>query len=117
MENKKEGILKKFWSKLKNFWSKLKNAWNNLGIDVEDYKFTDDGFQKEIDKRGVDNEQYKELQDNSAEKCAKNVLQPPAGRARRLDLSNALVNGKIVEEPIARKNEIKARDRDDNVIE
>ncbi len=42
MENKKEGILKKIWSKLKNFWS-------NLGIDVEDYKFTDEGFQKEID--------------------------------------------------------------------
>lgn len=51
MENKKEGILKKFWSKLKNFW-------NNLGIDVEDYKFTDEGFQKEIDKRGMD-ERYK----------------------------------------------------------
>ena len=42
MENKKEGILKKFWSK-------LKNAWNNLGIDVENYKFTDEGFQKEIE--------------------------------------------------------------------
>lgn len=39
MENKKEGILKKFWSK-------LKNAWNNLGIDVENYKFTDEGFKK-----------------------------------------------------------------------
>ena len=49
MENKKEGILKQFWNKLKNFW-------NNLGIDVVDYKFTDDGFQKEIDERGVDKE-------------------------------------------------------------
>ena len=110
MENKKEGILKKFWSKLKNFW-------NNLGIDVVDYKFTDDGFQEEIDKRGMDNEQYEALQANSAERCAarcaENVLQPPAGRARRLDLiSNALIN-----KPIARKNEIKAKDRDDNVIE
>lgn len=105
MENKKEGILKKFWSK-------LKNAWNNLGIDVEDYKFTDDGFQKEIDKRGVD----EELRTNSAENCAKKVLQPPAGRARRLDLSNALVNGEIVKELIARRNEIKAKDRDDNEI-
>lgn len=101
MENKKEGIIKKFWSKLKNFW-------NNLGIDVVDYKFTDDGFQKEIDKRGVD----EELRTNSAENCAKKVLQPPAGRARRLDLSNALIN-----KPIARKNEIEAKDRDDNVIE
>ena len=109
MENKKEGILKKFWSKLKNFW-------HNLGIDVEDYKFTDDGFQKEIDKRGVDDEQYKALQANSAEKCAENVLQPPAGRARRLYLSNALVNGEIVKELIARRNEIKAKDRDDNEI-
>lgn len=105
MENKKEGILKKFWSK-------LKNAWNNLGIDVEDYKFTDDGFQKEIDKRGVD----EELRTNSAENCAKKVLQPPAGRARRLDLSNALVNGEIVKELIARRNEIKAKDRDGNEI-
>ncbi len=109
MENKKEGILKQFWSKLKNFW-------NNLGIDVVDYKFTDDGFQKEIDKRGVDDEQYKALQANSAEKYAENVLQPPAGRARRLDLSNALVNGEIVKELIARRNEIKAKDRDDNEI-
>lgn len=81
-----------------------------------DYKFTDDGFQKEIDKRGVDDEQYKALQANSAEKCAENVLQPPAGRARRLDLSNALVNGEIVKELIARRNEIKAKDRDDNEI-
>lgn len=105
MENKKEGILKKFWSK-------LKNAWNNLGIDVVDYKFTDDGFQKEIDKRGVD----EELRTNSAENCAKKVLQPPAGRARRLDLSNALVNGEIVKELIARRNEIKAKDRDGNEI-
>lgn len=47
MENKKEGILKKFWSKLKNFW-------NNLGIDVVDYKFTDKGFQNEINNRGMD---------------------------------------------------------------
>lgn len=105
MENKKEGILKQFWNKLKNFWS-------NLGIDVVDYKFTDDGFQEEIDKRGMDNEQYKALQANSAARCAENVLQPPAGRARRLDLSNALIN-----KPIARKNEIEAKDRDDNVIE
>ena len=65
MENKKEGILKKFWIKLKNFW-------NNLGIDVEDYKFTDEGFQKEIDKRGMD-ERYKALQYNSADNCAVNV--------------------------------------------
>jgi len=117
MENKKEGILKQFWNKLKNFWNKLKNFWSNLGIDVVDYKFTDDGFQEEIDKRGMDNEQYEALQANSAERCAarcaENVLQPPAGRARRLDLiSNALIN-----KPIARKNEIKAKDRDDNVIE
>lgn len=113
MENKKEGILKQFWNKLKNFWS-------NLGIDVVDYKFTDDGFQEEIDKRGMDNEQYEALQANSAERCAarcaENVLQPPAGRARRLDLSNALVNGEIVKELIARRNEIKAKDRDDNEI-
>jgi len=116
MENKKEGILKQFWNKLKNFWNKLKNFWSNLGIDVVDYKFTDDGFQEEIDKRGMDNEQYEALQANSAERCAarcaENVLQPPAGRARRLDLSNALIN-----KPIARKNEIKAKDIDDNVIE
>lgn len=109
MENKKEGILKQFWNKLKNFW-------NNLGIDVVDYKFTDDGFQKEIDKRGVD----EELRTNSAENCAKKVLQHPAGRAKRLDFSNAL-NGKMVKEPIARKNEIKAnakaKDRDGNEIE
>lgn len=112
MENKKEGILKQFWNKLKNFWNKLKNFWSNLGIDVVDYKFTDDGFQEEIDKRGMDNEQYEALQANSAARCAENVLQPPAGRARRLDLSNALIN-----KPIARKNAIKAKDRDDNVIE
>lgn len=108
MENKKEGIIKKFWSKLKNFW-------NNLGIDVVDYKFTDKGFQNEINNRGMD-EQYKALQANSAVKCAENVLQPPAGRARRLDLSNALVNGEIVKELIARRNKIKAKDRDDNKI-
>lgn len=99
MENKKEGILKKFWSKLKNFWS-------ILGTDVKCDKITVEGL--------------KALQDNSAEKCAENVLQPPAGRARRLDLSNALVNGKIVKELIARRNEIKAsanaEDRDDNEI-
>ena len=70
MENKKEGILKQFWNKLKNFWNKLKNFWSNLGIDVVDYKFTDDGFQEEIDKRGMDNEQYEALQANSAERCA-----------------------------------------------
>lgn len=117
MENKKEGILKQFWNKLKNFWNKLKNFWSNLGIDVVDYKFTDDGFQEEIDKRGMDNEQYEALQANSAERCAarcaENVLQPPAGRARRLDLSNAL----IINKPIARENAIKAKNRDDNVIE
>lgn len=110
MENKKEGILKKFWSKLKNFWS-------ILGTDVKYCEITDEGFQEEIDKRGM-----KALQDNSAEKCAENVLQPPAGRARRLDLSNALVNEEIVKEQlIARRNEIKASEnakyRDDNVIE
>lgn len=99
MENKKEGILKKFWSK-------LKNAWNNLGIDVEDYKFTDEGFQKEIDNRGMD---YEVLKANSAENCAKKVLQPSAGRAGRLDLSNALINGEMVKELIARRNEIKAK--------
>lgn len=65
MENKKEGILKKFWSKLKNFW-------NNLGIDVVDYKFTDKGFQNEINNRGMD-EQYKALQYKSADNCAVNV--------------------------------------------
>lgn len=65
MENKKEGILKKFWSKLKNFW-------NNLGIDVVDYKFTDKGFQNEINNRGMD-ERYKALQYNSADNCAVNV--------------------------------------------
>lgn len=101
MENKKEGILKEFWSKLKNFW-------NNLGIDVEDYKFTDEGFQKEIDNRGMD-EDYEALQANSAEKCAEKVLQPSAGRAGRLDLSNALINGEMVKELIARRNEIKAK--------
>lgn len=112
MENKKEGILKQFWSKLKNFWNKLENFWSNLGTDVTYYEITDEGFQKEIDKRGVD----EELRTNSAENCAKKVLQPPAGRARRLDLSNALVNGEIVRELIARENEIKAKDRDDNEI-
>lgn len=116
MENKKEGILKKFWSKLKNFWNKLKNFWSILGTDVKYCEITDEGFQEEIDKRGM-----KALQDNSAEKCAENFLQPPAGRARRLDLSNALVNGEIVKKLIARRNEIKAsanaKDRDDNVIE
>ena len=66
MENKKEGILKKFWSKLKNFW-------NNLGIDVVDYKFTDKGFQNEINNRGMD-ERYKALQYNSADNCAVNVV-------------------------------------------
>lgn len=110
MENKKEGILKKFWSK-------LKNAWNNLGIDVEDYKFTDEGFQKEIDNRGMDEDLLKA---NSAENCAKKVLQPSAGRAGRLDLSNALINGEMVKELIARRNEIKAKAeaeaRDDNEI-
>ncbi len=65
MENKKEGILKKFWSKLKNFW-------NNLGIDVVDYKFTDKGFQNEINNRGMD-KRYKALQYNSADNCAVNV--------------------------------------------
>lgn len=56
MENKKEGILKQFWSKLKNFWNKLENFWSNLGTDVTYYEITDEGFQKEIDKRGVDEE-------------------------------------------------------------
>ena len=65
MENKKDGILKKFWSKLKNFW-------NNLGIDVVDYKFTDKGFQNEINNRGMD-KRYKALQYNSADNCAVNV--------------------------------------------
>lgn len=37
MENKKEGILKKFWSKLKNFWS-------ILGTDVKYCEITDEGF-------------------------------------------------------------------------
>lgn len=36
MENKKEGILKKFWNKLKNFWS-------ILGTDVKYDKITDEG--------------------------------------------------------------------------
>lgn len=102
MENKKEGILKKFWSK-------LKNAWNNLGIDVEDYKFTDEGFQKEIDNRGMDEDYEVVLKANSAAKCAEKVLQPSAGRAGRRDLSSALINGEVVKELIARRNEIKAK--------
>lgn len=88
MENKKEGILKKIWSKLKNFWS-------NLGIDVEDYKFTDEGFQKEIDKRGMD-EQYEALKYNSAEKCAENVLQPGIDSRFRAALVGEALNPYII---------------------
>ena len=89
MENKKEGILKKFWSKLKNFW-------NNLGIDVEDYKFTDEGFQKEINNRGMD-EQYKELQYNSAENCAVNVANRGKHRASEENFKNEQhISGHIV---------------------
>ena len=85
MENKKEGILKKFWSKLKNFW-------NNLGIDVEDYKFTDEGFQKEIDERGVD----EELRTNSAENCAEKVLQPEIDSRFRAALIGEALNPYII---------------------
>lgn len=89
MENKKEGILKKFWSKLKNFW-------NNLGIDVEDYKFTDDGFQKEINNRGMD-EQYKALQYNSADNCAVNVANRGKHRASEENFKNEQhISGHIV---------------------
>lgn len=72
MENKKEGILKKFWSKLKNFWNKLKNFWSILGTDVKYCEITDEGFQNEINNRGMD-ERYKALQYNSADNCAVNV--------------------------------------------
>lgn len=89
MENKKEGILKKFWSKLKNFW-------NNLGIDVEDYKFTDEGFQKEINNRGMD-EQYKALQYNSADNCAVNVANRGKHRASEENFKNEQhISGHIV---------------------
>ena len=89
MENKKEGILKKFWSKLKNFWS-------NLGIDVEDYKFTDEGFQKEINNRGMD-EQYKALQYNSADNCAVNVANRGKHRASEENFKNEQhISGHIV---------------------
>ena len=89
MENKKEGILKKFWSK-------LKNAWNNLGIDVEDYKFTDEGFQKEIDKRGMYDE-YKELQYKSADNCAVDVANRGEHRASEKKFKNKQhISGHIV---------------------
>lgn len=89
MENKKEGILKKFWSK-------LKNAWNNLGIDVEDYKFTDEGFQKEIDKRGMYDE-YKELQYKSADNCAVDVANRGEHRASEKKFKNEQhISGHIV---------------------
>lgn len=115
MENKKEGILKKIWSKLKNFWS-------NLGIDVEDYKFTDEGFQKEIDKRGMD-EQYEALKYNSAEKCAENVLQPGIDSRFRAALVGEALNPYIIkrreerlrERANARREANKGK-RDDNEI-
>lgn len=89
MENKKEGILKKFWSKLKNFW-------NNLGIDVVDYKFTDEGFQNEINNRGMD-EQYKALQYNSADNCAVNVANRGKHRASEENFKNEQhISGHIV---------------------
>ncbi len=89
MENKKEGILKKFWSKLKNFW-------NNLGIDVVDYKFTDKGFQNEINNRGMD-ERYKALQYNSADNCAVNVANRGKHRASEENFKNEQhISGHIV---------------------
>lgn len=89
MENKKEGILKKFWSKLKNFWS-------NLETDVKYDKITDEGFQEEIDKRGMDDEQYKALQANSAEKCAEKVLQPGIDSRFRAALVGEALNPYII---------------------
>lgn len=89
MENKKEGIIKKFWSKLKNFW-------NNLGIDVVDYKFTDKGFQNEINNRGMD-EKYKALQYNSADNCAVNVANRGKHRASEENFKNEQhISGHIV---------------------
>lgn len=112
MENKKEGILKQFWSKLKNFW-------NNLGIDVVDYKFTDDGFQKEIDKRGVD----EELRTNSAENCAKKVLQPEIDSRFRAALIGEALNPYIIKHREERlreranaRREANEEKRDDNEI-
>lgn len=69
MANKKEGIL----SKLKGILSNLKNAWNNLGIDTEDYKFTDDEFQGLGGKCGLDENCIKELIGNSADNCAEGL--------------------------------------------
>lgn len=93
MENKKEGILKKFWSKLKNAWNKFKNVWNNLGIDVEYYKFTDEGFQEEIDKRGM----YDELQYKSADNCAVDVANRGKHRASEENFKNEQhISGHIV---------------------
>lgn len=69
MANKKEGIL----SKLKGILSNLKNAWNNLGIDTEDYKFTDDGFQGLVNKRGLDKKCIEDLSANSADNCAERL--------------------------------------------
>lgn len=125
MENKKEGILKQFWNKLKNFW-------NNLGIDVVDYKFTDDGFQKEIDKRGVD----EELRTNSAENCAEKVLQPEIDSRFRAALIGEALNPYIIkrreerlreranarrkannEERANAKRKTNNEERDDNAIE
>lgn len=88
MENKKEGILKQFWNKLENFWNKLENFWSNLGTDVTYYEITDEGFQKEIDKRGVD----EELRTNSAENCAKKVLQPEIDSRFRAALVGEALN-------------------------
>lgn len=101
MENKKEGILKKFWSKLKNFWNKLKNFWSILGTDVKYDKITDEGFQEEIDKRGM-----KALQANSAEKCAEKVLQPEIDSRFR-----AALIGKALNPYIIRHREERLRER------
>lgn len=90
MENKKEGILKKFWSKLKNFWNKLENFWSNLGTDVEGY--TDEEFQEEIDKRGMDALQYK-----SADNCAVDVANRGEHRASEKKFKNKQhISGHIV---------------------
>lgn len=113
MENKKEGILKKFWSKLKNFWS-------ILGTDVKYDKITDEGFQEEIDERGVD----EELRTNSAENCAEKVLQPEIDSRFRAALIGEALNPYIIkrrEERLRERANARRKanneERDDNAIE
>lgn len=101
MENKKEGILKKFWSKLKNFWS-------ILGTDVK------------YDKITVD----EELRTNSAENCAEKVLQPEIDSRFRAALIGEALNPYIIKRREERLREranarrkANNKERDDNAIE